>query len=131
MKKFIVSAVLLASSSAFADVTLFNCTVPAQTASVVSMTIEMGDDASSDFVTISLNEKSAQAVFFTQQDKGTFADQIANGYFSTVVFGENFGQVDGVIVDSGLLSLQKEADKVFSGVLSARGNLYPLVCNQP
>lgn len=131
MKKMIVSALLMISTSAFADTTLFNCTVPAQTKSVVSMTIELGADASSDFVTFMLNEKSAQTVLFTQQDKGTFADQITNGYFSTIVFGENFGQVDGVIVDSGIISLQKEADKVFSGILSVKGNIYPLVCNQP
>jgi hypothetical protein len=130
MKKMFVSAMVLVSSTAFADVTLFNCTVPAQNTSAVSMTIEMGEDAGADFVTFTLNEKSAQAGFFTQQAKGTFADQIANGYFSSIIFGENFSQVDGVIVDSGLISLQKEADKVFSGVLSAKGNLYPLVCNQ-
>lgn len=131
MKKMIATALLLVSSSAFADTTLFNCTVPAQSKSVVSMTIELGADASSDFVTFTLNEKSAQSIMFTQQDKGTFADQITNGYFSTIVFGESFGQVDGVITDSGIISLQKEADKVFSGILSAKGNIYPLVCNQP
>lgn len=126
MKKLILASVLFMGSSAFADTTIFKCVVPNSTSA--SLQIDLADDQSADFVMVSLSEKSGGSTFFSQEDKGTVDAQLKNGFFQILALTEKSGQEDGVIVNTGILSLSKEADGSFSGLLAAKGNIYPLSC---
>ncbi|MEK2644130.1 hypothetical protein [Bdellovibrio sp. BCCA] len=126
MKKLIVAALVLIGSSAMADTTVLKCVVPESTS--VSLNIDLADDQSADFVIVSLNEKSAQSVFFSQMDKGTVAAQIQNGFLNLLALTDKSSQEDGVIKNTGFLGLGKEADGSFGGFLAANGNIYPLSC---
>ncbi len=128
--KTLVLASLLISSSAFADTTLFNCTVPSSTNSVKA-TFVMADDQSSDFITLNLVEKSGTTQFYTQGDKGSLTAQIGQGFLQFMAMTEKTGQTaEGVIVNTGFVALSKEADGTFGGFLTAKGNIYPLACTK-
>ena len=126
MNKIIAAALILVSSVSMADTTLFKCAIPES--KNVSLNIDLADDQSSDFVTISLTEKSGQTVFFSQMEKGSIGNQIKNGFLNLLALTEQSGMVDGVIVNTGFLGLGKENDGSFGGFLSAKGNIYPLSC---
>lgn len=126
MKKFIAAALILVGSSAMADTTIFKCEVPGS--KFVSMSIDLADDQSADFVTIYLNEKNSQSVFFSQMDKGSVADQLQNGFLNLLALTDKSAQEDGVIKNTGFLGLGKESDGSFGGFLAASGNIYPLSC---
>lgn len=122
------AAFILASTSAFADTQLLSCKV--QDSKSVSLNVTLADDQQVDFVTVVLVEKSKQAVFFSQMDKGTVQDQLTNGYLNLLALTEKSARVDGVIVNTGFLGLGKEADGTFGGFLAAQGNIYPLSCTR-
>lgn len=125
MKKMIMAALVLFGSSAMAE-TVLDCVVPESKS--VSLIVDLADDQSVDFVTVSLNEKSNQSIFFSQMDKGTVVDQIKNGYFNLLALTDKSGQEDGVIVNTGFMGLSKESANSFGGFLAANGNIYPLSC---
>ncbi|MNJ92770.1 hypothetical protein D3C87_104440 [compost metagenome] len=131
MKKLILSAAVmfLASAAQAADTTLFKCVVDNNPV-VVSFDVTLGSDVSADFVTMSLAEKSSSSVFFSQLEKGEVAEQMKNGYLNLLALTEKSGQVDGVIVNTGFLALNQESAGVYSGLLIAKGNIYPLSCKQ-
>lgn len=126
MKKMIVAVLVLLGSSAMADTTVLSCVVPES--SSVSLTVDLADDQSVDFVMVSLNEKSSQSVFFSQMDKGSVAAQIQSGYLNLLALTDKSSQEDGVIKNTGFLGLGKDANNSFSGFLAAHGNIYPLSC---
>lgn len=127
MKKAIFAALVLMGTSAMADTTVLKCVVPES--SSVSLTVDLADDQSVDFVMVNLNEKSAQSTFFSQMDKGTIANQLQNGFLNLLALTDKSTQEDGVIKNTGFLGLGKEADGSFSGFLAANGNIYPLACS--
>lgn len=132
MKKLIVAALVLMGSSAMAaDTTLFKCVVPSNTNSV-TLEVVKSDDKSVDFVTVFLTEKSNSAVFFNQMDPGTVDAQLKNGYLQMLALTDTSAQDpnDGVIKNTGFLSIQAENDGSFSGLLLASGNIYPLSCTK-
>lgn len=129
MKKFALIAALLTSTSAFAEKTVLSCVVPNQAgAPVVSMEMVLGDDVSIDFVTLNVTTKSGGFTVFNQLDKGTVAEMLKAGEMGMLVLGENFGQEDGVIKDAGIFQAAKRPDGMFEGVMIAKGNVYPLLC---
>lgn len=131
MKKLIAAALVLVGSSAMADTTLFNCVVPSNTNSV-TLTVTKADDTSVDYVIASLNEKSGSSDFFNQMDPGTVDAQLANGFLQMLALTERSAQDpnDGVITNTGFLTLNAEKDGSFSGILFAKGNIYPLACTK-
>lgn len=129
MKKLLMaSLIVLGSSSAMAN-TLLSCVVPSET-NVVTMNIELMEDQSSDFVVVTLVNRSATSQFFSQMDKGAVADQMKNGYLQLLALTEQTSQVDGVITNTGFLGLGLEQDGSFGGFLAANGNIYPLTCTK-
>ncbi|MGZ3771490.1 MAG: hypothetical protein ACXVCR_16995 [Bdellovibrio sp.] len=126
MKKIILASLLMTATSAMANTTVLKCVVPES--KTVSLNIELADDQSVDFVTVQLNEKNGQTVFFSQMDKGTVDTQIKNGFMNLLALTEKTKQEDGVIRNTGFLGLAKEENNVFSGFLAANGNVYPLTC---
>lgn len=126
MKKIIAAAMILMGSSALANTTILTCTVPES--SSVSITIDDAGDGSVDFMTIYLNEKSSQSVFFSQTEKGNVAAQLKNGFLNLLALTDKSAQEDGVIKNTGFLGLSKENDSTFGGFLAASGNIYPLSC---
>jgi hypothetical protein len=119
---------LLTSASAFADKTVLDCQVSNGTV-VVTLQVTLGDDQSIDFLTINLNEKSGQSVFFSQFEKGEFAKQIASNSLNVLALTEQTAQPDGVITNAGFMALGKADDSAaFTGFLAAKGNIYPLNC---
>ncbi|KYG67649.1 hypothetical protein [Bdellovibrio bacteriovorus] len=127
MKSLIVAALVLMGSSAMAE-TIFNCAVPES--KFVSMNIDLADDQSADFVTVSLSEKSKQSIFFSQMDKGAVTEQLNNGFLQLLALTDKSAQEDGVIKNTGFLAIGKEADGSFGGFLAANGNIYPLSCSK-
>ncbi|KHD88930.1 MAG: hypothetical protein OM95_05500 [Bdellovibrio sp. ArHS] len=127
MKKLIVAALVLMGSSAMAD-TVLNCAVPES--QFVSLNIDLADDQSVDFVTVSLSEKTKQSIFFSQMDKGTVVEQMNNGFLQLLALTDKSAQEDGVIKNTGFLALGKEANGSFGGFLAANGNIYPLSCTK-
>nr|BFD65577.1 hypothetical protein HAGR004_05990 [Bdellovibrio sp. HAGR004] len=129
MKKLIMAALVLMGSSAMADTTIMKCVVPSES-NAVTLTVELADDQSVDFVVVNLVERAKTAVFFSQMDKGTVAQQIQNGFLNLLALTDKSSQVDGVITNTGFLGLSLENDGVFGGFLAANGNIYPLSCTK-
>ncbi|WP_347356056.1 hypothetical protein [Bdellovibrio sp.] len=129
MKKLIMAALVLMGSSAMADTTIMKCVVPSENNSV-TLTVDLADDQSVDFVVVNLVERAKTAVFFSQMDKGTVAQQIQNGFLNLMALTDKSAQVDGVIVNTGFLGLGLENDGTFGGFLAANGNIYPLSCTK-
>lgn len=129
MKKLIMAALMLVGSSAMADTTVLKCVVPSET-NAVTLHIDLADDQSVDFVTVSLNERTKSAVFFSQMDKGTIAAQLQAGFLNLLALTETTDQVDGVILNTGFLGLSLESNGTFGGFLAANGNIYPLSCTK-
>lgn len=129
MKNVIFALALLAGISAqAAQVPAFKCMVPANAPSV-SVNISVSDNESVDFVTVDLNDK-AKVNLFMQMEKDSFKKQVDAGQLTTLVLGDQFQQGnDGVIRDSGILALGLENGK-WGGLLSAKGNVYPLDCTK-
>lgn len=129
MKKAIFALALLAGFSAnAAQVPAFKCMVPAKT-STVTVNVAVSDSESVDFVTIDVNDKTTTNLFM-QLEKGSFQKQIDTGSLTTLALGDQFQQGDdGVIRDAGILALGLENGK-WSGLLSAKGNVYPLECTK-
>lgn len=128
MKKLVASLVFFAASSAMADTTLFKCLVPAEKAPAVTLEIVKAADTSVDFVTINVTTKSNSFILFNQLDQGTVDKMLAAGEFSMMILGENFGQVDGVIKDAGLIQISKTGTDTFEGFMLAKGDIFPLFC---
>jgi len=129
MNKMILGFLLLAGvSTQAAQVPVFNCTVPGKP-STVTLEVAVSDNESVDYVTVTLNDKGAINLF-TQMEKGGAQKQVAAGNLGTLVFGEQISQGDdGVLRDSGILSLSQDAGK-WNGLLSAKGSVYPLECTK-
>lgn len=124
-----MAALVLMGSSAMADTTIMKCVVPSENNSV-TLTVDLADDQSVDFVVVNLVERAKTAVFFSQMDKGTVAQQIQNGFLNLMALTDKSAQVDGVIVNTGFLGLGLENDGTFGGFLAANGNIYPLSCTK-
>lgn len=129
MKKFVMAALMLMASSAMADTTVLKCVVPSNTNSV-TLTVDLADDQSVDFITVNLVERSKNSLFFSQMDKGTVANQIKNGFLNLLALTDKSAQVEGVIMNTGFLGLGLENDGTFGGFLAANGNIYPLSCTK-
>lgn len=127
MKSMVFALSLILGSSAMAaNTSLFKCVVPSDS-KAVTLNIDIGDDTSADFVTVTLNEKSGVSTFFSQNDKGSVNTQIQGGNFNMLALTEKSAQVDGVIQSSGFLALAAN-NGAYSGFLAANGNVYPLQC---
>lgn len=124
-----MAALVLMGSSAMADTTIMKCVVPSES-NAVTLTVELADDQSVDFVVVNLVERAKTAVFFSQMDKGTVAQQIQNGFLNLLALTDKSSQVDGVITNTGFLGLGLENDGTFGGFLAANGNIYPLSCTK-
>ncbi len=129
MKKAIFGLVLLAGVSAqAAQVPAFKCTVPAKNPTV-TINVAVSDSESVDFVTIDVNDKTT-ANLFMQMEKGSFKTQVDAGQLTTLALGEQFKQGDdGVIRDAGIFAISLDSGK-WSGLLSAKSNVYPLECTK-
>lgn len=129
MTKIIFSLVLLAGVSASAaQVPAFKCTVEGKTPTVV-INVSVSKDESIDFVQVDVNDKGLSTLFM-QMEKGAFEAGVTAGSVTTLVLGEQFSQGDdGVIRDAGIMALGLEKG-AWGGLLSAKGNIYPLSCTK-
>lgn len=122
MKNLMIAALLLMGSSASAT------TMLCQTSAVVGMQIEITQDATADFVMMTLVEPSGQTQFYNYLEAGEAANQLSQGFFSVMAMTEQTAEQNGVIVNTGLLSLSKNDQGLFEGILLAKGNIYPMAC---
>lgn len=129
MNKLVFALALVSGFAAHAgQVPAFKCEVPAVPVAVTA-TISVSDNEPADFVTLDLNDKGTTTLFI-QMEKGSFKSQIDAGGMTTLILEDKFAQgADGVIRNSGLLGLGLDQG-VWSGVLSVRGNVYPLQCTK-
>lgn len=127
MKSMIFAlSMILGTSAMAASTSLFKCVVPSDT-KAVTLNIDIGDDTSADFVTVTLNEKTGVSTFFSQNDKGSVNTQIQGGNFNMLALTDASSQVDGVIKSAGFLALASN-NGAFQGFLAANNNIYPLQC---
>lgn len=111
--------------------TVLDCVVPNDGAApVVTLTVDVQEETSADFLTVNLNDGANSGVLFTQLEKGDVRAGLDAGGLGTLVLAEDFGVDNGVIRNSGLLMVSAEQDGSFSGFLSAKGNIYPLACSR-
>ncbi|HEY8272782.1 MAG TPA: hypothetical protein VIG33_17950 [Pseudobdellovibrionaceae bacterium] len=132
MKKTIFAMTLLAGFSTHAaQVPVFKCNVPVKTSTpTVSVNVSISDNESVDYITVQLNDKTATNLFM-QLEKGSLQKQITAGGVTTLVLGDQFSQgADGVIRDGGVLGLGTDTSGKWSGMLAAKGNVYPLECTK-
>jgi hypothetical protein len=129
MNKMIFALALVSGFAAHAaQVPAFKCQVPSATPSVTA-TLSVSDSEAMDYVTLDLNDKGA-ATLFIQMEKGSFQKQVDAGGFTSLILDEKFAQgPDGVIRNAGLMALGLDQGK-WGGILSARGNVYPLECTK-
>jgi hypothetical protein len=130
MNKLIFGLILVSGFAAHAaQVPKFKCSVPATPTPTVTATISVSDSEAVDYVTVDLNDKGVSTLFM-QLEKDSFQKQIDAGGLTTLILDEKFSQgTDGVIREAGLLGLGLDAGK-WSGILSVRGNVYPLACEK-
>lgn len=120
---------VLVSLSAFANAAekqLLTCIVSDQNPDLKVM-ITVSEESTVDFVTFNLVEKSGTTMFFTQFEKGELDKQMKEGGLNTMLMTDTTKNESGVITNAGVISLAKDND-MYSGVLVAKGNLYPLAC---
>ncbi|MFZ4404801.1 MAG: hypothetical protein ACOYOK_11925 [Pseudobdellovibrionaceae bacterium] len=111
MKKIILAMMLFLQTTVKAnDVTLFNCLIPSDQPSA-TLQIDVSDDISVDFLTITLREKNKAepTVFFHQIDKrGGFYQLLQEQKaFSFPILTEATKQNQGILQNSGFLLLQR------------------------
>lgn len=128
---------LLVAGSAFAQAQadsssakhLFACSIANGTeAPAVNLSLSLIQDADADFLVVDVNDKGTEFRMFAQGSKGEVESGITQGALVFLLFEESLEQDAGVVRNAGLIVLQKADATSFSGLLSARGNLYPLTC---
>lgn len=130
LRNTIVIALGLLSASAFADTTLFNCSIPSQK-NTAKLKINLIEDQSADFLTVDLVEKSGTTQFYNQMNKGDATLSVEKGFLQILALTEKSSQNDeGIVLNSGFLALFKGEDETFTGLLAAKGNIYPLSCTK-
>ena len=138
--KSLLIALLIGGTAMAADTTTpapapvaaphLSCAVPIENGTAtVKLEVTLGTDASIDFVTLALTGPgTATATFFMQMDKGAFGKSLQQGSFQTLLLQEAFAVNEGVYEKAGLISVNKEADGTYTGLMAALGNIYPLAC---
>lgn len=132
MKSLLLSLLFVGSAAMAQDATTLphlSCVVPVQNGpSTVKLEVTLGTDASVDFVTLALTGPGTNESLFIQMDKGAFADSLKKGSFQTLILQEAMTMTDGVYKNTGIISVQKDASGVYTGLMAALGNIYPLSC---
>ncbi len=133
MKSLLLSLLFVGGAAVAQDATTLphlSCVVPVENgASTVKLEITLGTDASVDFITLALTGPGTSESMFIQMDKGAFAQSLKDGAFQTLILQESMTVADGVYKNTGIISLQKDASGVYTGLMAALGNIYPLSCN--
>lgn len=122
MKNLLIATLLLIGSSASA------ASMTCRVSDVVNMKIEITNDATADYVVMSLVEPSGASTFYSYLEAGEAKAQMDQGYFSAMAMTEQTAEQNGVIVNTGLISLSKDNTGMFQGILLAKGNIYPMAC---
>lgn len=138
MKLLVLAAALFAAAPVLADNAttpapsaakeVLTCTVQSSTGSPqVSLNVSVQSDTSADFIVVGLNDKGTVSRLFTQADKDTVSKGMAAGSLGFLLLEENFTSENGVIRNAGFAIFTK-GENGYTGLLSAKGNLYPLTC---
>lgn len=122
MKKLMIAALLLIGSSASA------AGLTCKVSDVVNMNIEITNDSTADFVMMTLVEPKGTSMFYSYLEAGEAKAQMDQGFFSVMAMTEQTAEENGVIVNTGLLSLSKDDTGLYQGILLAKGNIYPMAC---
>lgn len=118
---------LFSSSFCLADNNYtINCTVPSENTPKTTVTLGMHTADNSDYLLVTLNEPTT-SVFITQADKGEIKKAFENRSIQYLILSESSKNANGVVTKAGYISITKSDDTI-AGFLSARGNVYPLVC---
>lgn len=105
------------------------CIVP-NSVPAVEMTITQEADEAVDFLLITLKDGEEQIEFFSQNDAGSVADQIADGELAVLVMSDSSRYDNGIIRNAGILTLEalEESKTDFVGFGFILGNIYPFAC---
>lgn len=128
--KILVSIIFISSlisSLAFADDSfIINCSVPSENTLKTTVILKMYTVDNSDYLIVTLNEPTT-SVFITQADKDEIKKAFETKTIQYLILSESSKNANGVVTKAGYISITKEDDTI-AGFLSARGNVYPLVC---
>ena len=111
---------------------VMSCTVPVENAEpIVSLSVLVQSDSASDFVIVQVTENSETFLLFSQLEQGEVAQQMADGGLTSLLLQEDFSSDSGVIRNAGVISVAFEAGaEAGTGLMAARGHLYPLSCTK-
>lgn len=106
-----------------------NCNVPSESLKKITVSLRFHTDEKSDYLFLQIITDIGTSHFLTQADKGQISSSFENKNFSYLLLSEKSQNNNGVVTNAAYLSIENNEGTV-AGFLSAKGNIYPLVCSQ-
>ncbi len=127
MKLNIIALLVSLSFSAVAEEkAFFDCVVPSDAATKVTVKATISNESTVDFVRLTVVDGQTTHLF-SQTEKGQIDSQLKSGSLGLLLVSDTSRQENGVIRNAGFMGLQKANNKL-SGFMSAQTNIYPLEC---
>lgn len=105
-----------------------NCNVPSENPKKLVITLKFQSDEKADFLFVQVSDPFP-STYVTQTDKGEISKSFESKNFSYFLLSDKSQNSNGVVTNSAYLSIENSKGTV-AGFLSAKGNIYPLVCAQ-
>ena len=105
------------------------CNVPSESLKKITVSLRFHTDEKSDYLFLQIITDIGTSHFLTQADKGQISSSFENKNFSYLLLSEKSQNNNGVVTNAAYLSIENNQGTV-AGFLSAKGNIYPLVCSQ-
>lgn len=96
----------------------------------VSVTMTLQGDVSADFLIVTINDKGQTFRMFTQMAKGEVDAKLSQGGLVLMLLEDTFTQDAGVIRNAGIAVVNLDEQGMFSGLLMAHSNIYPITCKK-
>lgn len=106
-----------------------SCSVPSELQKKVSVTLKQQSDEKADYLIVQITEAYSNSVFLTQADKGEIAKSFATKSFSYFLLSDKSQNSNGVVTNAAYIFIENQSGTV-AGFISAKGNIYSLVCSQ-
>lgn len=127
MLKLFISMVLVVTTSKAVET--LSCSVPSESSKKVNITLKQQSDEKSDYLTLQITDTVSSSTYLTQADKGEITKSFSTKNFSYFLLSDKSQNNNGVVTNAAYLSIENQHGTV-AGFISAKGNIYPLVCSQ-
>ena len=127
MKLNIIALLVSVSFSAVAaDKAFFDCVVPSEAATKITVKATISQESTVDFIRLTVVDGQTTQ-FFSQTEKGQVDSQLQSGSVGLLLVSDSSRQENGTIRNAGFMGLQKSGNKL-SGFMSVQSSIYPLDC---